>query len=207
MTTETTINKITVTAEAEYDYGCCLCERRPEAGEAPVAKLDKRVIKAEVEEYIDTMNRAGRLLHNRYFRCRYDDAPSGLTLMLFLYRAERLGIMQYWNLAGICRAGDWTEDAEDDGSIRRWLGTKVDDLSDCEDWAVCVRVNGVLQDTSKTKYENVLEEVKNAFECKRDKETAEKLVFLQNVHFIGAKRKRVEAKSRVNRKRDRGVGR
>jgi hypothetical protein len=218
MTTEITINKITVTPEAEYDYGCCLCERRPEQrSEAangnsvppresgtPSPKLDKRALKTEVEEYIDTMNRAGRLLHNRYFRCRYGDEISGLTLMLFLYRAERLGIMQYWNLAGICRAGDWTEDAECDGSIRRWLKTKITDLSD-DDWVIEERIRTDADKIGRGwsvrgTINGLPREVQNAIEYGNNQELVEAVSLLQNAVGKRAWRKYFERKVIVPRK-------
>jgi hypothetical protein len=119
------INKINITAEAVFDYEEAL----------DLGRLDRRALKAEAEDYIDFMNKGGRLLYAHYFRCRYLDEDSGQTLMLFLYRAERLSVMQYWNLAGVCLAEDWTEDAEDDGTIRRWLKAKITDLEK-GDWVI-----------------------------------------------------------------------
>jgi hypothetical protein len=186
---EDLIHAVNVTPEAAFDYAACFGE----------ARLDKKTLKAELSEYIGYMTAAGRIPWWGYFRCDYDDARSGRRLKLFLYRQRRLGNMQYWDLVGLCLAEDWSEDAEDDGAVRRWLKEKVEDVPDYDDWVVRRRVNEILNETSKTLWENVLEEVKNAFDCERDKEAAEKLAFLQSVHFEFSRRRRVKKTRRIRR--------
>ena len=171
------INKIIITAEAVFDYSEAL----------GLGALDKRGLKSEVEEYIDIKNRNGRLLRENYFRCKYLDGESDRMLMLFIYRAERMSLMQNWLVMGICFAEDWTEDAEEDGLIRAWVETKITDLPDKDDWAVRTRTERIIKNTEKTLYENVLEEVRNEFECERDKTDAEKILLLFSYYF---KRKR-----------------
>lgn len=182
------INKITITAEAVFDYTETL----------GLPTLDKRRLKTEVEDYINIKNRSGRLFRENYFRCKYLDEDSGRMLMLFLYRAERVSVMQNWLVRGICFAEDWTEDAEDDGLIRCWLKCMITELPDGDDWAVSVRTNKILRETGKTAFENVLKEVLDDFECERDKKTAEKLAFLQSLYFERG-RGRPKKKSRGGR--------
>jgi len=104
-------------------------------------------------------------------------------------------------ISGSIRAADWDEELEDSGQVLAWLNTNVeiDAIPDSEDWAVRARVWQVLHETNKTLFENVLEEVKNEFDSKRDKEDAQELAFLQSVHFEFRGR-RVKTKSRRNRK-------
>ena len=151
----TVINKVHITEEAVFDYEHCIDVRfRPsvaelfeaafydgekafelsKAYEQPMRLLGQCMVKADVEEYIARQNGAGRLLRECYFRCKYFGAD-GCELMLFLYRSHRLGIMQHWEIAGICLAEDWSEDSEECGAIRRWLGEKITE-SKKDDWVV-----------------------------------------------------------------------
>jgi len=181
------INKIIISDEAVFDYTEAL----------GLGVLDRRTLKAEVEEYIDRMNRTDRLKHEGYFRCNYlDDEESGRMLMLFITKAEKVSIIQSWDLIGICFTEDWTEDIEADGQIRCWLKSKVKDLPDIDDWVVNERANKIIRDTEKTLYVNVLEEVRSAFDNKRDKKAAEKLLLLQKIHFISGKRKHSQKKNK-----------
>lgn len=173
MNTEKIINKVNITAEAVFDYEDCL----------ELGKIYKPNIKAEVEEYINNFNKSGRLLWQRYFHCKYYDEDNDKMLMLFFYKGERLSVMQFWNLAGICLAEDWTQDAEDDGEIRNWLKCRITDLPEEQDWVIAYRVNKIIKETNKTKYEEVLKEVLNEFNCERDKEVAEQVAFLQSYYF------------------------
>ena len=180
------IHKLNITPEAAFYLGECM----------GLEDINKRALKAETEEYIKNMTDSGSLPWWGYFRCNYVDEESGRRLKLFIYRGMRLGLMQYWDLAGVCDADDWTEDAEEAGLIRAWLKTKIEDLPDAVDWAVRVRVAQIINETEKTLFENVLEEVLNDFEHKRDKETAEELAFLQSVYFERKGRGRAKKKAR-----------
>ena len=182
------IHKLNIMPEAAFDLSDCL----------NLNGFDKRALKTETEEYISHMTASDRLPWWGYFRCDYIDEASGRRLKLFVYKGIRIGLMQYWDLMGVCEAAEWTEDAENDGLIRVWLETKIEGLPDEDDWAVRVRVNKILRETGKTVFENVLEEVLNDFECKRDKEAAEKLALLQSFHF--ERRGRGRAKKEVGRR-------
>lgn len=184
------IHKLNITAEAAFDISEAL----------ELAHFDKRALKTEVEEYIGYLTASGRMPWWGYFRCDYDDDESGRRLKLFVYKGAYIGLMQYWDLMGVCFAEDWTQEAEDDGIIRAWLHTKIEEIAEEEDAAVRLRVHEVLKNTQKTIWENVLQEVKNDFECERDKETAEKLALLQSVFFDFRGRKRVKTKARRDRK-------
>jgi len=181
------IHKLNITAEAAFDLSDCL----------GLERLDRRTLKAETEEYITRMTASGRIPWWGYFRADYIDEDSGRRLKLFVYKRKRIGLMQYWDLSGVCEADDWTQDAEDDGLVRVWVETKTEDLPDGDDWAVRVRVNEIIKRTEHTEYADVLEEVLNDFECERDKKEAERVAFLQSVffNFRGRRRTRKRIKS------------
>lgn len=101
MKTETVINKVIITAEAEFDY-------ESEFG----LRLPKKEIKQETEEYIGC--RLSRF-YGYYFRAKYYDEITDRMLMLFVYKGEVFGSMQIWEIRGICSAEDWTKELEDDG--------------------------------------------------------------------------------------------
>ena len=84
------IHKLNITAGATFDIN-----------EVLGLILDRRDIRAQVEEYITHQEAAGRLPWWGYFRCNYLDEVSGELLRLFVYRRERLGLMQFWELAGV----------------------------------------------------------------------------------------------------------
>ncbi len=190
------INKVNITAEAVFDYEICLQR----------GKLDKRSLKAEVEEYIDNMNKSGRLLYDRYFRCKYYDEDSDKMLMLFFYKAERLSIMQFWNLAGICFEEDWSEEAEDNGEIRNWLKCKITDMPK-GDWVIeqLVRAEAdkiIRGYAVQGSIEGLPKEIKYAIECGNNQELAEALSILQNSGGKRAWRGTLKRKDAVHRKLD-----
>ena len=49
---------------------------------------------------------------------------------------------------------------EDEGHIRSWLNTKIEDVPEEEDWVMRYRVWQVIKNTCKTSYDKVLEEVR-----------------------------------------------
>jgi len=147
-------------------------------------RLNQRQLKIDLSEYIQMQSGLkGTLSDKQYFRCKYLDEKTGQMLMLFLYRDKKLRTMQYWLLSGICLAHDWNEDSEDKGLIRLWLKTKIEDMPESLDEVIALRVKEIIANTSKTKWQNVLKEVVDAFDCERDKGYAEKLAFLQKLHF------------------------
>ena len=167
------IHKLEITSKAVFDYREVMS----------LGELNRVTFKVEIEKYITNMFAEGRLMIDYYFRCNYYDDNSGQMLMLFIYRAEKLGLMQLWRLEGICRADDWCEELEDDGTIKSWLKSAIDDFYENTDWAVKVRTKKVLHKTEKIVFENILQEVRNEFENKRDKKAAEELLFLQSYYF------------------------
>ena len=124
MATEIIINKVIITAEAKSDY-----EESVVCFPMPCSE-----IKLECEKYIDNLQDVGKPV-GYYFRTKYLIESSGEMLMLFFYKGERFGLMQIWNLKGMCLADDWSEDAEDDGSIRTWLNSRIKDLP-VNDWVL-----------------------------------------------------------------------
>jgi len=113
--TEVIIHKLNITAEAKFDI-------REVIG---LERFDMRTLKSECEEYITRMTEAGRIPWWGYFRSDYIDEDSGERLKLFFYKGDRLGLMQAWDLKGVCLAADWSEEAEDDGAVRLWLESSI----------------------------------------------------------------------------------
>lgn len=169
MTTEV-IHKLIITTEASLDIKECLGEN----------VFDKRKFKAEVEEYIQNMS--NRLPWWGYFRADYEDDDTE-RLKLFIYKREKIGVMQFWELKGVCLVKDWSEEMEEEGQIRSWLNTKIEDMPEEQDWVIRYRVWQVIKNTSKTSYDKVIEEVLNEFDNDRDKETAEQMALLQSSYF------------------------
>ena len=134
--------EVIITKEAVFDYEHCLeIRERPtndqlmaEAGgdylkfwditekyENPTRTLDKARLRKDLKEYITHMVDSNRLLREHYFRVKWFDGNTDLMLMLFVYRDRLDASKQYWRLAGICKAEDWSQELEDDGIIRKWL--------------------------------------------------------------------------------------
>lgn len=125
MATEVVINKVVITDEARFDYEDLFGQ--------PIPKAD---IKRETEEYID--GRVGRI-NGFYFRIKYLDETTDEMLMLFFYKGNLFGKMQMWNLAGVCRADEWTRELEDDGQIKLWLQSSLDP-KETTDWVWDLRI-------------------------------------------------------------------
>ncbi len=125
MKTETVINKVVITAEAEFDYESEFDRRLP-----------KKEIKQETEEYIGgSLSR----FNGYYFRAKYYDEATDRMLMLFVYKGEVFGSMQMWEIRGICPAEDWSKELEDDGQVRVWLKSKLETAEET-DWVWDLRV-------------------------------------------------------------------
>lgn len=125
MKTEAVINKVVITAEAEFDY-------ESEFGR----RLPKKEIKQETEEYISgSLSR----FSGYYFRIKYLDEATDRMLMLFVYKGVVFGSMQMWEIRGICPAEDWTEELEEDGQIREWLDTTINPTEET-DWVWDLRL-------------------------------------------------------------------
>jgi hypothetical protein len=180
---EELFHRIIVTGEAEVDYTESLGGSR----------LNKAELNAELSEYISVRQRRG-CFQGDYFRAKYFDGGLNRMLMLFVYRAERLRNMQFWEVRGVCFAEDWNEDDEYYGRVRFWLDTKTEGLPETLDWVIRYRMNEIRKVSEKTLEKNIAAEVLNGFECGRDKEIVEGLLFLQNAS--GKRRRRTKRKVR-----------
>lgn len=187
------INKLVITQEAVFDY-----EQTLGLGTFP------KDLKPETEEYIDGMNRGGRLVYDRYFRAKYLDERSGIMLMLFVYRSDKCGVMQLWNLMGVCPAEDYNAEDEYSGRIRNWLETKITDLDDY-DWVVRQRAVAIVSKAVYIITDEIREAVKDEFEYNRDKEAALKLPFLQTASKRRSRRSGDGGKAEIHRRKRRTV--
>lgn len=124
MTSEISINKVVITEKAKFDYNDLFGQ--------PIPRKD---LKAEAENYIDNVQKT----LGCYIRLKYYDETADRMLMLFFYRGIRLGIMQMWELQGICLENDWTEELEECGQIRAWITSALDTKEDA-DWVWDLRV-------------------------------------------------------------------
>lgn len=122
---ERVINKVIISDEARFDYEWLI------GGIMPIAD-----IKYETEEYIDNFKSR---FDGYYFRIKYLDETVDRMIMMFFYKAEKIGMMQMWELAGICLAEDWTEGLEESGQVRVWLKSKIEPTEDI-DWVWDLRI-------------------------------------------------------------------
>jgi hypothetical protein len=223
------IHTVNITDAAVFDYEYCLidppykvswkhCIRAAKGNRAkafeiaerfdePLIKLDQRKLKTEVGEYIGYLYSAGRIPWWGYFRADYEDDATGEQLKLFIKKGQSFRLMQNWDIVGICKAEDWTEDDEYDGRIRAWYtseyyGQEQEVPKDCYDWAVAARVHKLIQNTEKTLFKNVLQEVVNEFDNETDKRDAEQMAFLQSVYFEIRGRRKPKKNNRANRGND-----
>ncbi|MEG1805284.1 MAG: hypothetical protein RR327_02710 [Clostridia bacterium] len=124
------INKVSITAEAKFDYCDCVED----------CKMPTTSLRNELESYINYMQQSGKLCHCNYFHATYFDETTSKTLMLFVYKGERFGNMQLWKLVGVSDAVDYSKALDDDGIIRNWLNSKVENLTEQGDWVTEFRV-------------------------------------------------------------------
>jgi len=187
------IHKLNITPEAAFDISDCL----------GLEQFDKRTLKNEVGEYITRQSRAGCIPWWGYFRADYIDEDSSRRLKLFICKGDKFGLMQNWNLMGVCGADEWTREAEDDGSVRLWLESSITDLG-TGDWVfeqiaraeadkldVSFAVQGGLQELPR--------ELKYAIEHGNNQELVEALRFFQNAGGKRAWRKYIERTIDVSR--------
>lgn len=142
------IYKVKITEEAEFDYEDAFGE------DAPIPKYD---LKAEVEEYIRNQKLSGRLWYDYYVRVRYYDETHDEMLLVFLYMGRKNACMQEYDLCGLCRESEWSQELEDDGAIRSWLLTKFDTIEKT-DWVWDYRI--WLKEQEKAQNENYGEDYK-----------------------------------------------
>ena len=127
--------KIKITYEAMFDYADLfnLFEVKNCESILPLGFNGKfQAMQKEVEEYLQ-FNK--KLQNKCYFKIKY------LTIYdKFVYLFIRKGVLedkfQQWNIVGICFCEDWTEDAEEEGQIKAWLDTMVENPKVEPDWVV-----------------------------------------------------------------------
>ena len=141
---KTIINKISISSGVRFDFEI----------DMKLGALPYKDIKIEVEEYMSTLSREKRLKRCKMFHLNYIDLKSECMLKLFFYKSETIHNMQIWTLVGICKAEDWSTDADDRGLIRSWLKSKIDELADEVDWVVTYRQWQAEQERSQEGYGN-----------------------------------------------------
>ena len=190
------IHKLNITPEAAFDLSECL----------GLARLDKRALKAETEEYIGHMSASGRIPSYGYFRCDYVDEVCGRRLKLFLYKGMRIGLMQYWDLKGVCDSEDWSQEAEDDGYVRLWLESSITEFKK-GDWVLEQQVNAAADKITlgyavQGSIEGLPKEVKYAIEYGNNQEFDEAVSILEASGGKRAWRQFFARKAEVSRKLD-----
>jgi hypothetical protein len=203
---EIIIHKINITVEARFDLDEIL----------GYGKFDWQRFKKEIEEHIARLAKSNRIPWYDFFRTDYIEKNSGKQLKLFFYRRKLFGIMQIWNLAGICEAIDYTDEEEENGQIRAWLKSKIFYKTSTithewlvkNDWAIRLRVHDILEkatirdcqnqladETARPSYwTDIIQEVKNAFEFERDKKAAREVALLQSRNYNFRRRKKLSKK-------------
>lgn len=131
---EVTIHKLNISEEAKFDYAFLFNMLVGDFGSdlPPNFRLDPEII-TETERYLFN-NR--KVWHKHYLRLTYIDEWTGRELMLFILQKNKDGILQNWELVGICDADSWNEDAEESGKIRAWYNTKISKMPKEKDWVV-----------------------------------------------------------------------
>lgn len=191
------IHKINITAEAKFDIVEIL----------GLQEFDWQTFKKTTEKHI-----ADCIPWLDYFRADYIDKDSGKMLKFFFYRVELFGIMQIWNLAGVCEIAHYNEDSEENGQIRAWINTEIysempkitEEWLIKNDWVIWLRVNNILEEATRRDLHNhivdntarpsywtdIIQEVQNAFECERDKKAAWEVALLQSRNYYFRRRER-----------------
>lgn len=199
---EVIIHKISITAEAKFDIVEIL----------GLQEFNWQTFKKVTEENIAHQAKADCIPWRGYFRADYIDEDSGKILKLFFYRGELFGIMQMWNLAGVCQASNYNDDSEENGQIRAWLKSEIFSKSSIithewlvnNEWVIWLRVHDILEkatmrdcqnhiadETARTSYwTDILQEVQNAFKCERDKTAAREVALLQSRNYCFRRRER-----------------
>jgi len=103
------INRIAITKGAEYDYFFITGNL-----------LKKAEVKAELNEYLENLKNT-KYLSRKKLVVKYDEN----NLILFLRKTSKLGMIQLWELSGVCYIEDNDEELEDLGIIKLWLNTEI----------------------------------------------------------------------------------
>lgn len=102
--------------------------------EEPLIKyFPKKEIKADIEEYFRLFN-----ITKDYFKLKWHDEQLDEMLYLFFRKGTKLGLMQFYDLVGICRFCDYDEELAEFGYIKNWLDTSIMP-KDEPDWVIVER--------------------------------------------------------------------
>ena len=128
------LHKVNITEEAEFDIECMNA----------LSIFDKQQTKEELEFYITSRKK----LHNKhYFRLK--DMLGDTEIMYFIKKGNRFGVMQVWNVVGICESQYWDEEMEECGIIRGWYETKLNPPKDEKDWVEELRERELLEERER----------------------------------------------------------
>jgi hypothetical protein len=186
---EYVLHKVSITAEAVFDYEHSLLQRRyprfnyffeqeidtaelkskirafnlenwteEEQYESSPVKLQQQEIKAELEEYLQWSKKNQK----QYFRINHYDEQFDRMLMLFVKRAEKVSVIQNWIVVGMCLADDWTQEDEDEGRIRNWYNSRIENLQD-NDWVEEERLRREAEEKERQKDEKEIKKYERLF--------------------------------------------
>jgi len=127
--------KIKITYEAMFDYADLFNLFEVKNGESilPLGFNGKfQTMQKEVKEYLQ-FNK--KLQNKCYFKIKYL-TNCDKFVYLFIRKGVLEGKIQQWNIVGVCFCEDWTEDAEEEGRIKAWLDTMVENPIIEPDWVV-----------------------------------------------------------------------
>ncbi len=145
------INKVRITEEAIFDY-----ESIAPNGAFPISD-----VKCLSEDYITIRKQENKLNYDKSFRIKYFDEEVDDFIMMFFIRGRNNESMQEYDLVGVCKESDWSEELEDVGLIRGWLKSKLDAKED--DWVLEYRVwkreQELAQNENMEDYINVVKEL------------------------------------------------
>jgi len=121
---EILINRVIISQEAKFDYSDLV----------KGGSITSRAFCNEFDDYLDKLTSIGKIVNKNYLRMKYYDEGAGKYLLFFLKRRNRFRCLQVWEVVGICDDRDWSLELENNGSINRWLCSKVYDLPKENDW-------------------------------------------------------------------------
>ena len=128
------IHKVSISEEAVFDVECMNAS----------SNFNKCDTKKELEDYITEHN---KLHYKKYFRLK--DYIGETEIIYFIRKGLRVGIMQIWEVLGICEAKYWDEELEDYGIIRGWYNTKLEPDKEEPDWVEELREKQLIEERER----------------------------------------------------------
>lgn len=128
------VHKVNITEEAEFDIECISAS----------SNFNKQETKNELEFYIKHQKK----VQNKHYY-RLVDYLGDIQIIYFIKKGIRMGIMQMWNVVGVCEAQYWDEEMEDLGIIRGWYETKLNPDKDEPDWVEQLRERQILEERER----------------------------------------------------------